>query len=117
MSTYNVPRNVKGEGRILYIFSTKALIYTFAGAGIGALFYFILNVLGMTFIGLLFIVAFGAIGFSIATFTVPNIKIFEITRKTHGEKIDDVIRRGIKFKMQKDKIYTLYSKEENKIWK
>lgn len=28
---YQIPRNVKGEGRILYIFSTKSLIY----AGIG----------------------------------------------------------------------------------
>ena len=117
MSTYNIPRNVKGEGRILYIFSTKALIYTFAGAGLGALFYFIFSAIGMTLIGLFFIVLFGAIGFSIATFSVPNIKTFEITRKTSGEKIDDVIKRGIKFKMQKDKIYTLYSKEENKIWK
>ena len=25
MGTYNVPRNVKGEGRILFIFSTKSL--------------------------------------------------------------------------------------------
>lgn len=25
---YQIPRNVKGEGRILFIFSTKALIYT-----------------------------------------------------------------------------------------
>ena len=29
MGTYYLPRNTKGEGRILYIFSTKALIYTF----------------------------------------------------------------------------------------
>ena len=26
MGTYNVPRNVKGEGRILFIFSTKSQI-------------------------------------------------------------------------------------------
>jgi hypothetical protein len=31
---YQIPRSVKGEGRILYIFSTKALIYTAIGAGI-----------------------------------------------------------------------------------
>ena len=31
MGTYNLPRNVKGEGRILFIFSSKALIYTFIG--------------------------------------------------------------------------------------
>ena len=41
MNTYNIPRNVKGEGRILYIFSTKAIIYTAIGLAIGLLFYFI----------------------------------------------------------------------------
>ena len=29
---YQIPRNVKGEGRILFIFSTKALITTGMGA-------------------------------------------------------------------------------------
>ena len=28
MGTYNLPRDVKGEGRILFVFSTKALIYS-----------------------------------------------------------------------------------------
>ena len=32
---YYIPRDTKGEGRILYIFSTKGLIYTGVGAGIG----------------------------------------------------------------------------------
>lgn len=32
MGTYMIPRNTKGEGRILFIFSTKALIYTVVGA-------------------------------------------------------------------------------------
>ena len=32
MGTYMIPRNTKGEGRILFIFSTKALIYTAVGA-------------------------------------------------------------------------------------
>lgn len=32
MGTYMIPRNTKGEGRILYIFSTKALIFTVVGA-------------------------------------------------------------------------------------
>ena len=41
MGTYNLPRNVKGEGRILYVFSTKALIYTFVGLCVGLVFNFI----------------------------------------------------------------------------
>lgn len=53
MRTYGIPRNYKGESRILYIFSTKALIYTIIGMGIGLIFYFILNALGMQFAGIL----------------------------------------------------------------
>ena len=53
MRTYEIPRNYKGESRILYIFSTKALIYTIAGMGIGLIFYFILNALGMQFAGII----------------------------------------------------------------
>ena len=37
---YNIPRNTKGEGRFLYIFSTKALIVTIVLGLIGfGLFY------------------------------------------------------------------------------
>ncbi len=32
MGTYMIPRNTKGEGRILFIFSTKAIIFTVAFA-------------------------------------------------------------------------------------
>lgn len=31
MGTHMIPRNTKGEGRILFIFSTKAMIYTAVG--------------------------------------------------------------------------------------
>ena len=43
MKSYYIPRNYKGEGRILYIFSTKAIIYTAVGVGIGLIFYFLLK--------------------------------------------------------------------------
>ena len=109
MGTYNIPRNVKGEGRILYIFSTKALIYTFIGAAVGGLFYLIFEAMRMGTIGLFFVVGFGAIGFSIATFKVPKINaISDIS----GENIDDIIKRYIKFKSKKNKIYSLYTKEK-----
>ncbi len=36
MGTYNIPRNVKGEGRILFIFSGKSLIYTMIGGALRA---------------------------------------------------------------------------------
>lgn len=56
---------------------------------------------------------FGAIGFAVATFKIPDSNNLEITRKTGGEKIDDVIVRAIKFKLKKNRIY-VYTKEEDK---
>ncbi len=53
MKTYEIPRNYKGESRILYVFSTKALMYTIFGMGIGLIFYFILKSLGMQFAGII----------------------------------------------------------------
>lgn len=105
MKTYEIPRNYKGESRILYIFSTKALIYTIVGMGIGLIFYFILNMLGMQFVGILLDVICGAIGFSIGTFKIPDNKKFEFARKTGGENIDDVAKRWIKFKKKKNRVY------------
>ena len=115
MGTYNIPRNVKGEGRILYVFSTKALIYTFAGAAIGGLIYFILSAINMRTIGLFFVVGFGAIGFSIATFKVPKIQKVKAMNDISGENIDEIIKRYIKFKTKKNKIYALYTKEKEEI--
>ena len=41
MGTYYIPRNYRGESRILYIFTVKSLITTAVGAMIGSLFFFI----------------------------------------------------------------------------
>ena len=111
MGTYNLPRNVKGEGRILFIFSTKALIYTAIGIGIGVIFYLIFNLIGLGLVGIIMIGILGLLGFCIGTFKIPDSNAFEITKKTGGENIDDVIKRAIKFKMQKHKIY-VYQEEE-----
>jgi len=111
LGTYNLPRNVKGEGRILFIFSSKALVYTAIGGIIGLLFYFIFSMLNMSFVGFIIIGVLGLLGFIIGTFKMPDTNAFEITRKTGGENIDDVIKRGIKFKMQKNKIY-VYEREK-----
>ncbi len=111
MGTYDLPRNVKGEGRILFIFSAKALIYTVIGGAIGIPFYMIFSTIGMGIIGLIVMGLLGLIGFAIGTLKVPETNTFEITKKTGGENIDDVIKRAIKFKMQKNKIY-VYQREK-----
>ena len=112
MGPYNIPRNTKGEGRILYIFSTKALIYTLVGALIGGLFYLIFDAIGLTTVGIIIVLLFGVIGFSVATFKVPKIGNVKAINDASGEYIDEVIKRYIKFKSKRVKKYTLYTKEE-----
>ena len=111
MGTHKIPRDVSGESRILLIFSWKALGYTFIGAVFGLPFFFLFSSFNMYIVGIVFIAIFALIGFSIGTFTIPNIENFEITRKTAGLKIDYVIRTGIRFKLRGKKVY-VYAKEE-----
>lgn len=111
MGTYNLPRNVKGEGRILFIFSTKGLITTCIGGGIGLIFYAIFSLFGLKMVGIIITLIFAAIGYAIGMLKVPNTNGLEITKKTGGENIDEVIMRYIKFKTNKKKYY-VYTKEE-----
>ena len=112
MGTYNLPRNVKGEGRILFIFSTKSLITTCVGGAVGLIFYFIFKIFNLTMVGIVITLIFALIGYAIGMFKIPDTNGLEITRKTGGENIDDIIMRYIKFKKNNKKIY-VYTKEEN----
>ena len=105
MGTYNLPRNVKGEGKILFIFSTKGFIWTCASAGIGLIFYLIFAMVNLKTL------IFALIGYVIGNFKIPDTNGLYITRKAGGENIDDVIMRYIKFKNKKKKLY-VYTKEE-----
>lgn len=111
MGTYKVPRNVKGEGKILFIFSGKSLLYTIIAAVPGLLFYALFSALNLTIVGIVITLIFALIGFSIGTFKMPNAGAIEIARKTAGENIDEILMRLIKFKTKKKKYY-IYSKEE-----
>ncbi len=111
---YQIPRNVRGEGRILFIFSTKALITTGIGAGVGAIIWWLTGMMGIGTVGLIIMLVLAVLGFGIGTLKVPNTSAFEVTRKTGGENIDDVILRWIKFKLNnKKKIYVYMEKEKN----
>lgn len=112
MGTYQVPRNVKGEGRILFIFSKKALLYTAIGIGIGLFFVFIFSIINLAIIGYVMVVLLGILGFIIGTFKMPSTNSFQITKKTGGENIDEIIKRAIKFRRQGKKIY-IYERPEN----
>ena len=112
MNVYEIPRNTKGEGRIIFIFSTKGFFWTIGGVLIGLIFKFIFNLVGLKMLGIIFVVLFGVIGFIIGTCKVPETNAFEITKKTGGENIDDVIKRFFKFKFSKGKIY-LYDEDKS----
>ena len=112
MGTYYIPRDVKGEGRILYVFSTKALIYTVIGITIGAVIGAIFGLIGLGLIGAIAIGLFGFVGFAIGTFKIPKIPMIKSTKDTNGENIDEIIKRYIKFRMKQKKIYALYTKEK-----
>lgn len=114
MGPYNIPRNVKDEGRILFIFTGKSMIYTAVAALFGTIFYFILAACNMQMIGMLVIAIFALIGYVIGTFKVPDLGAFAFTKKVGGENIDDVIIRAIKFKAKKNKIYIYQGEEETK---
>lgn len=105
MGTYNLPRNVKGENRILFIFSAKSLIYTVVAGAAGFLIYLLFKWINLSFVGIVIMALFALIGFGIGTLKVPEITKFEFSKKTGGENIDDIIKRAIKFKMQGKKIY------------
>lgn len=113
---YNIPRSYKGESKILMIFSTKAFIFTVVGAGIGILLYFLFRLIGLSQVGIVFIILLALIGFVIGTFKIPENNNWEITRKTGGENIDQVILRWIKFKQKKKRVY-IYKEEEQKVEK
>lgn len=81
MGTYNLPRNVKGEGRILFVFTGKSFIYAIVGGGIGLIFYGIFSLAGLKFVGIVITVLFALIGFAIGTFKMPEISGLGFTKK------------------------------------
>ena len=104
MGTYNLPRSVKGEGRILFIFTGKSMIYTVIGGGVGLIFYYICSLMNAHVIGLGITITLALIGFFIGTLKMPNIAKFDFTKKTGGENLDDIIKRAIKFRTKGKKI-------------
>ena len=96
------------------IFTTRSLVSSVIGATVGfAVYYFLSAIFGLGKIGLIITAVFALIGFGITTLKMPESNNFAITRKTGGDKIDDVLLRALKFKQKGKRIY-LYTKEENK---
>ena len=108
--SYMIPRDTKGEGKILMIFSKKSFLWTIGCGLVGLItIYPICAILGATLIGMVGILLFGLIGFVIGSFKMPNSQNFEILRKTGGEDIDEILIRLLKFKRKGKKVYLYYT--------
>lgn len=102
--TYSVPRNVKGETRLLYIFSIKSLLFTIGFGLFGIIFYFIFRLMNLNLVGIVFVVIFAAIGFGVGSLVIPDSPLVGSLRKAGGEAVSDILFRLITFKRRK-KIY------------
>lgn len=113
MGTYNLPRNVKGEGRILFIFTRKSIMYTVGFAIVGLILFLIFRLINLSKIGIILLFIFILLGFVIGTIKVPNMPGVKWARVNAGENLDDVIIRAIKFKAKKNKIYVYKGEDTN----
>lgn len=104
--SYYVPRNVKGEGRILYIFTLKSFAVTLAFGLVGLFVNFIVTMFAdiSIFTTLIIVGIFAAIGYGLATFSIPDVPAMGPFRKAGGENIGVIILRALSFKRKK-KIY------------
>ncbi|MCX8074426.1 MAG: hypothetical protein N2749_02425 [Clostridia bacterium] len=103
--SYYVPRSVKGESRILYIFTIKSFITTVLIGLIGAGIWYIGGYFGMGFlIGAIITGIFGVIGYVFGAVSIPDVPAMGVLRKAGGENISDIVLRLITFRGRK-KIY------------
>jgi len=102
--TYTVPRNVKGESRLLYIFTVRSFITTAAGGMVGFIISIFFSMVGLKMAGWIAMGLLAVIGFAVGTLTIPDTPILGGLRKAGGEKLGDIIIRTITFRSRK-KIY------------
>lgn len=112
MGSYYIPRNLRGETRLLYIFTVKSLITTVAGALIGSVFLFIFSIVNLKIVGIIIMAMFALTGYVIGAVKIPTLAGIPITKKIGGEPLSEIILRWIKFNKNK-KIY-VYTKEEKR---
>ena len=106
MGSDYIPSNkLKGESRILYIFTAKSLIYTGVGGLIGLIFYLIFSACGLKQVGIIILVILAAIGYGIGTIKFPSTGTGKIAKNVGGDSVDEVIKNYIIFKKNR-KVYT-----------
>lgn len=111
MATHYIPKDLKGESRILLIFSNKSLITTAIFGGIGVVLFFIFRLIGMRLVGIILLILLALLGFAFGTFKIPRITGWKFTKNIEGDSMDEIFLRFVKFKSNR-KIYS-YTKEDN----
>lgn len=110
MSTHYIPKDLRGETRILLIFTVKSLITTAIFAGIGLIIFLIFSAIGMKIVGVIIMIIMAIFGYAFGTVKIKKITGWNFTKNIEGDSMDDVIVRFVKFKSSR-KIYS-YTKED-----
>jgi len=103
-NSYFVPRSVKGESRILYIFTIKSFIVTLIFGLVGAAIWYVLTLFNITvelIPGLIVVGLFGGIGYLLATVKIPDVPFMGPLRKAGGENIGAMVWRLITFRKRR----------------
>lgn len=111
MSTHYIPKDLRGESRILMIFTTKSLITTAIFGAVGVVFYLLFSALKLRIVGVIILAILALLGFAFGTVKMPKITGWKFTKNIEGDSMDEVFLRFVKFKSNK-KIYS-YTKEDN----
>ena len=97
MRSYLIPRDVKGETRILTYFSPKSFIFTIVGILIGTVCFFIFSLLSLKVTGVIVLLIIAVISFVVGALKIPETNAFAFFKDTGGEQIDDILWRYFKF--------------------
>ena len=89
MGSYYIPSNkLKGESRILYIFTGKSLIYTAIGGLIGLIIYFICAILNAKTAGIIVMALMALMGYGLGTIKMPTNGNSKLSRNVGGDSLD-----------------------------
>ena len=109
MGSYYIPSNkLKGETRILLIFTPKSLIFTAIGALIGFIFYLLFSAINLTTVGIVIMCIFALIGYSLITIKIPANGATRLQKNVGGLTLFEIIIAYYTFKKNK-KLYNYTS--------
>lgn len=110
MATHYIPKDLRGETRILVIFTVKSLITTAIFTGVGVVFFLLFGALKLRFVGIIIMLILALIGYAFGTIKMPKVTGWQFTKNIEGDSLDDIFIRYLKFKNNK-KVYS-YTKED-----